>query len=192
MRDNADAICNYTVQQVGWDVPLQTLTIQTGTGGTTNPTPGTYTYDRGSSVSVTAVADNRYRLKNWSGDASGSSNPVTVTLDSNKTVKANFQRIIYPPANVVGQKVLNRSLGQAEYINVITWEANSNNSDLNIVNYKIYQIDGSTRTEVGTVAATAELKFMQRKVGKDTQYTFEIVAVNSEPREGDAASVIIH
>jgi hypothetical protein len=192
MRDNADAICNYTVQQVGWDVPLQTLTIQTGTGGTTNPTPGTYTYDRGSSVSVTAVADNRYRLKNWSGDASGSSNPVTVTLDSNKTVKANFQRIIYPPANVVGQKVLNRSLGQAEYINVITWEANSNNSDLNIVNYKIYQIDGSTRTEVSTVAATAELKFMQRKVGKDTQYTFEIVAVNSEPREGDAASVIIH
>jgi hypothetical protein len=192
MRDNADAICSYTVQQVGWQVPSQILTIQTGAGGTTTPTPGAYTYDKGTSVSIRAVADARYQLKNWSGDASGNTNPVTITMDSDKTVKANFQRIINAPANAAGQKVLNRTLSQAEYINVLTWEANSNNSDLNIVSYKIYRIDGGTRTEIGTVAATAELKFMERKVGKDTQYTYEIVAVNNEPREGDAASVTIY
>jgi len=189
MRNNEDAICNFTAQMIGWDVPLQTLIIQTGTGGTTSPSPGAYTYDRGTSVIVTAVADSRYRLKNWSGDASGSANPVTVTLTGDKTVKANFERIIYSPTNVVGEKVLNRTLGQAERINVLTWAANANNSDLTIVSYKIYRVNGSTRTEVGAVAAGAELKFLVRKAGKDTQYTYEIVAVNNEPREGDAASV---
>ncbi len=191
MKDVSDAICSFTVQMVGWQVPVQTLTIQTGAGGTTNPTPGAYTYDKGSSVSIQAVADARYQLKNWSGDASGSANPLAMTMDGDKTIKANFQRIINAPVNAAGQKVFNRTLSQAEYINILTWEANANNSDLNIVNYKIYRLDGGARTEIGTVAATAELKFLHRKVGKNTPTTYEIVAVNSEPREGDAASVTI-
>jgi hypothetical protein len=116
---------------------------------------------------------------------------VTITLDRDMTVKANFQRIIYPPANAVAQKILNRTLSQAEYINVITWEANSNNSDLNIESYTIYQINGSSRAVIDNVPAGAVLKFMHRKVGKGTPYTYEIVAVNNEPREGDPASVIV-
>jgi hypothetical protein len=156
-----------------------------------NPGTGAYTLDQGGSICVRAVADYYYRFKNWSGDAAGNDNPTLVTLDRDKTVKANFQRNIYPPANAAGTKVLNRTLSKAEYINVLTWEAEFNNSDLNIVEYKIYQIDGSARTEIGTVAATAELKFMHRNVGKDAQYTYEIVAVNDEPREGEPASVTV-
>jgi len=42
-----------------------------------------------------------------------------------------------------------------------------------------------------TRAATAKLKFMHRNVEKDTQYTYEIVAVNDDLREGDPASVTV-
>jgi len=191
MKDNSDAICSYTVQQVGWTVPPQTLIIQTGAGGTTSPRPGTYTYGKGTSVDIRAVADDRYRLDSWSGDASGDANPVTITLDRDMMVKANFHRIINPPLNASAQKVLNRTLSQAEYINVLTWEANPANSDLNIVSYTIYHTNGGSRMLIGNVPVGAELKFMHRKVSKDSTYVYEIVAVNNEPREGDPATVTV-
>ncbi len=67
-----------------------TLTIIAGTGGTTNPAPGTYAHDSGTQVSVTATPNTGYGFSNWSGDASGTSNPITITMDANKTITANF------------------------------------------------------------------------------------------------------
>ena len=61
-----------------------TLTITAGAGGTTNPVPGTYTYDEGTSVSVQAVPGLAYQFDNWTGDASGSANPLTVVMNGNK------------------------------------------------------------------------------------------------------------
>ena len=69
-----------------------TLTIAAGAGGTTNPVPGTYTYDEGTVVNISATASAGYRFGSWSGDASGSTNPVSVTMNGNKTVTANFIR----------------------------------------------------------------------------------------------------
>lgn len=67
-----------------------TLTISAGTGGTTDPSPGTYTYDSGTTVTITAIPDSGFIFGEWSGDASGKSNPITITMDSNKTVTAEF------------------------------------------------------------------------------------------------------
>jgi uncharacterized repeat protein (TIGR02543 family) len=69
-----------------------TLTISAATGGTTDPSPGTYTHDYGTQVSITAKANSDYRFSSWSGDASGTSNPITITMDSNKSITANFIR----------------------------------------------------------------------------------------------------
>ena len=93
--------------------------------------------------------------------------------------------------NASAQKIMNRTLSQAEYINILTWEANPANSDLNIASYTIYLINGSSRTAIGNVPVGAELKFMHRKAGKDTTRVYEIVAVNNEPREGDPATVTV-
>ena len=67
-----------------------TLTIVAGTGGTTNPTPGSHTYDSGAQVSITATPSSGYQFSGWSGDASGTSNPTTITMDSDKSVTASF------------------------------------------------------------------------------------------------------
>ncbi len=167
-----------------------TLTIIAGTGGTTNPVPGDHLEDAGSVVFITALPGTNYRFLSWSGSATGTTNPISITIDSDKTVTANFQRIIYPPSNAAGQKILNRSLSQAEYINVLTWSPNANN--VNITGYKIYLVTGTQKTEIATVTEDkTSYTYWHRKVSKNTEYTYQIVAVNSEPREGDPAYITI-
>ncbi len=73
-----------------------TLTINAGTGGTTDPGPGTHTHDYGIQVSITAVPSSGYQFSGWSGDASGTSNMTTITMDSDKSVTASFS--IIPPS----------------------------------------------------------------------------------------------
>ena len=47
-------------------------------------------YLSGALVQITAVLNPDYWLVNWSGDASGSANPLTVTMDRNKSVTATL------------------------------------------------------------------------------------------------------
>ncbi|MBA7544871.1 hypothetical protein ES705_37232 [subsurface metagenome] len=67
-----------------------TLTIAAGTGGTTNPSPGDYTHDSGEQVSVQATADTGYEFNGWSGDASGTTNPIIIAMVSGISITANF------------------------------------------------------------------------------------------------------
>jgi hypothetical protein len=84
------------------------LNIAAGPGGTTKPAPGTHTYDAGTSVSLTAKALQGYRFGHWSGDASGAANPLTIKLNGNKTVNANFAKTAKPRPNPAGVKPANR------------------------------------------------------------------------------------
>jgi uncharacterized repeat protein (TIGR02543 family) len=70
----------------------RTLTIGVAPpgGGTTSPTAGTHNYVPDQVVDITATPSPGYRFDHWSGDATGSANPVTVTMGADKTVTANF------------------------------------------------------------------------------------------------------
>lgn len=54
-------------------------------------------YQPGTTVQLTANASGGYAFSNWSGDASGSNNPTSVTMNGNKSVTANFIGVP-PPA----------------------------------------------------------------------------------------------
>ena len=69
------------------------LTITSRTGGTTNPAPGTHAYNPGAGVSIEAIPDSGYQFSSWGGDASGTSNPITLIMDSDKSVAAHFMKI---------------------------------------------------------------------------------------------------
>lgn len=73
------------------------LTITATAGGTTTPAPGTYTYNEGTDVQVTAVPDVNYKLAYWelNGSNIGSNNPITITMDNNYELKAYFALITY-------------------------------------------------------------------------------------------------
>ncbi len=72
--------------------PVQTctLTIAVSGNGTTSPAPGTYVYDAGSSVTVTALPSSGATFTGWSGAAGGTANPVSITLSSSQTLTASF------------------------------------------------------------------------------------------------------
>ncbi|AUC13900.1 hypothetical protein BTO06_01460 [Tenacibaculum sp. SZ-18] len=75
--------------------PIQrTLTVNATNGAvTTNPNPTNGTYDDGTSVTLTATPDAGYEFVEWSGDASGTTNPLIITMDADKTITATFAPI---------------------------------------------------------------------------------------------------
>jgi hypothetical protein len=81
-----------------------TLTISVSEGGTTNPAPGTYTYQTPTDVPVTATPNVGYRLDHWIYDNNniGSQNPITVHAGSSHTLKAVF---VYSSPIAVGGPV---------------------------------------------------------------------------------------
>ncbi len=186
LRQTGPVVSNYRAEQA--PEVYYWLTVRAGAGGTTVPAPGKYQYKEGSVVTVTAEPDTHYLFTNWEGDVSGTANPVDVTMTEDKSITANFLRIIYPPLNAQGEKVLNRSLSQAEYINILTWYANPDNE--NIVNYRIYLIEDGQKTLQATLGAD-EFECRFRKMSRTREYTYHIVAVNSTMREGGAAVVVI-
>jgi len=69
--------------------PTLTITISPSGGGSVSPQGGTY--DAGTTVELTATANVDYTFTGWTGDFTGSSNPVTLTMLTNQTVIANFE-----------------------------------------------------------------------------------------------------
>jgi hypothetical protein len=69
-----------------------TISVNPSTGGTTNPAPGAYLYDWGSSVTVTATSASGYVLDYWSLDNAnaGPSNPIQITMNGPHTLEARF------------------------------------------------------------------------------------------------------
>jgi len=80
---------NYTV---GTSTPVNyTLTVS-ATNGTVTKTPNQTSYAAGTSVSLRATPNTGYAFTGWSGALTGTANPATIAMDSNKSVTANFSR----------------------------------------------------------------------------------------------------
>ncbi|MBS4028932.1 MAG: InlB B-repeat-containing protein [Ignavibacteriales bacterium] len=70
-------------------INMYSLTI-TAENGTVTKNPSQELYAHGTSVELTATPSEGYAFTFWSGDASGSDNPTSVTMDDDKSVTANF------------------------------------------------------------------------------------------------------
>ena len=80
------------------------LSCQSSAGGRVIQTSASGLYPKGTLVTLTAVADSGYEFLGWSGASSGSVNPLSLTLDTSKTVRAEFRRtgvVSYPLALTV-------------------------------------------------------------------------------------------
>jgi len=72
-------------------VPSYTLTISAETGGTTDPSPGTYVYAEGTLVEVEADAYSDWEFYYWILDGeTNDDNPIDVTMSSDHTLTAYF------------------------------------------------------------------------------------------------------
>ena len=68
--------------------PTVQVTSNPPDGGTIRPASGTY--DAGSTVTFTVTPATGYRFLNWGTDASGSTNPLNMVINTNKVITANF------------------------------------------------------------------------------------------------------
>jgi len=77
-----------TVYNLCSEKPL--LGILISGGGTTVPAPGTYIHEPGTEITITAFPKGGYSFGGWSGDASGETSPITIIMDSDKSIRADF------------------------------------------------------------------------------------------------------
>ena len=69
------------------------LAVSASEGGSVDTSGGSY--DSNSSVTITATPSDEYEFTGWSGNASGSSNPLTIIMNGNINITANFSVINY-------------------------------------------------------------------------------------------------
>jgi hypothetical protein len=79
-----------------------TLTISATDGGTTDPSPGSYTYTAGTSVTVTATPSSGYTFNHWELDGAnvGAANPITVVMDRDHSLHAVFSAVTPKPSRL--------------------------------------------------------------------------------------------
>ena len=170
-------------------LPGYALVLSASVGGTTDPAPGTYMREPGTTVQVRAIPADKFEFSHWSGDAGGTDNPTAVTLSATKIVQANFVRSgLYPPLNMTGRKVVNRSLTQEQVILVLGWQANPQNRTL--AKYRLYFVEGSGRRLIAEIDP-ASTEYTRRGVAKDKEYVFGLTAVNAEGLESPMATVTV-
>ena len=66
------------------------LTVTAPTNGTITKNPDITAYDSNTVVEVTATPATGYTFTGWTGDATGTTNPVSITMDAAKTIAATF------------------------------------------------------------------------------------------------------
>jgi hypothetical protein len=67
-----------------------TLTTNVSGSGTVTRNPNASSYASGTVVTLTATPGSGQQFTGWSGDLTGTANPATLTMNSNKTVTATF------------------------------------------------------------------------------------------------------
>jgi len=83
MNSNKSVTANYV------SVPVYKITTEAKNGIIEmNPTGGTY--EEGTVVTLKAKQDFGYKFTGWTGDISDTKNPVTVTMNADKNITANF------------------------------------------------------------------------------------------------------
>jgi hypothetical protein len=154
-----------------------TILVNNASLGTTSPAPGAYTYGIGADIRVQANPAANCAFLGWAGDLSGAVNPVNVTLDRDKSVTANFQKV-NPPSGFSGERLVNRSALQAENVIDFTWTPNPANSGLTITAYRLYQLVGSAWVKQGEDLGPGAQSYRLRMAPKTPQ-SFGITSVSS-------------
>jgi uncharacterized repeat protein (TIGR02543 family) len=72
-----------------------TLTVNINGEGSVELDPPGGEYPEGTNVDILALAETGWKFTEWSGDATESDNPLSVTMDEDKTITANFDQITY-------------------------------------------------------------------------------------------------
>ncbi|MFN2170923.1 MAG: InlB B-repeat-containing protein [Candidatus Promineifilaceae bacterium] len=95
---------NKTVTATFSEIPpgTYTLTVTTEGNGTVIKSPNQASYTAGTVVTLTPVPNTDWVFTGWSGDATGTTTPLQVTMNSNMSIKATFTETFELNTDVIG------------------------------------------------------------------------------------------
>ena len=86
-------VCDMGAYEFGSSVDGFALTVEIVGSGVVAKNPEELKYPLGEVVNLTATANPGWTFSSWGGDASGTINPLPVTMSRHKSITANFTRI---------------------------------------------------------------------------------------------------
>jgi uncharacterized repeat protein (TIGR02543 family) len=93
-----------------------TLVMNTNGGGSVNANPASGPYPHGAQLVLTATPSTGWSFSRWTGSLTGSTNPATLSMDSNKSVFALFTQNLYAlTTGVTGSGTITRSPAKSGY-----------------------------------------------------------------------------
>ncbi|MGY3089348.1 putative repeat protein (TIGR02543 family) [Hymenobacter sp. UYAg731] len=137
---------SFSVTDTGTPGPF-TLTTAVFGSGTITKSPSQTTYANGTSVTLTATPAAGFQFSGWSGAATGTANPLSVTMNANKNITATFTAI---PA---GQSVISYTLVNADTNGDI--QTLTTGATLNLATLPTRNLNVRANTNPGTVGSVA-------------------------------------
>jgi uncharacterized protein (TIGR02145 family) len=108
----SDLIAQITALNVANNLFTVTIDLLPTNGGSVTITPSLVSYKVGTEVTITATANANYTFLKWSGDASGSTNTIKITIDGNKKIAAQFDlKSVQSVVDIDGNKYTTVSIG---------------------------------------------------------------------------------
>jgi len=145
LTDNTVTITGNTTVTANFTQNEYTLNITTVGNGTVTKNPSLATYTYGTIVGLTPVPDDGWTFAGWSGDASGSADPLNVTMDGNKNIIANFTSVSI---------ILNAPAGElTSWNNTFSWTGFSTTTSWYLV--QVQTLDGTTILQKWSTADAA-------------------------------------
>src|SRR5690625_41626 len=95
--------------------PIYTLTTNVNPSEAGSVSPSSGEYDEGTEVELTATPNEHWVFNGWQGDHSGGENPITVTMNSDKSITAFFTERDYPlTIEIIGEGTVAEEIIQAK------------------------------------------------------------------------------
>ncbi|WP_298883998.1 choice-of-anchor Q domain-containing protein [uncultured Polaribacter sp.] len=129
-------------------------------------------YDDGTIVTLTATPDANFAFVNWSGDIKGKSTTITVTMDADKTVTANFSSTLSINDDILSKNALKLYPNPTNnFINISTDKVIRTVSIYNILGRKVMETSKS-KIDVSNLKAGIYLLSLETEEGKRSTKKF--------------------
>lgn len=158
---------SFTTSDVTAPAPNYTLNI-TAVNGVVTKNPDRTQYEENSLVELRAIPDPGYEFSSWTGVVTGNQNPVTVKMDSDKTITANF--VVFSPSVVNVRKNAKNSV-------LLKWTA----PEVGVSEYRIYR-------NSQLINRTTELTYTDSNLPAGN-YIYQVSAVSADGLRESALTV---
>jgi fibronectin type 3 domain-containing protein len=112
-------------------------------------------------------------------------------VESEPTAALAEERV-FPPANILFEKVVNAYLLHKETVNKLSWSGNPLNDPITVANYRVYRRKATEGNSAFALLATVNadvFEFVDRELAAGEAYVYRITSLDGDGRESDFSAI---